>query len=188
MVKVWARLVPPLVQPRSPEVPLGVFTVTLAVPGPVINVVGRVACNCCALVTVVASVVPLTTTTEDATNRLPFSVSTNPCCVWAKVAVVGWIEVRIGAGRALPHRGLSALQLGRTSKASTSALRGRQDAQNTLIRHGTRGCQIGPQFRGRLDTDGSMAGFSASLQLDSRTFTSAVGGPSRLGGMPLICR
>jgi hypothetical protein len=46
MVRTRAWLVPPLVQPRSPEFPLGVFTVTLAVPGPEIRVVVIVTCNC----------------------------------------------------------------------------------------------------------------------------------------------
>ena len=46
IVNRTAWLVPPLEQPRSPEVPLGVFTVTLAVPGAEIRLVGIVACNC----------------------------------------------------------------------------------------------------------------------------------------------
>jgi hypothetical protein len=56
------------VHPRSPEVPLGVFTVTLAVPGTVIKVIGIIACTSCALVMVVLKVVPLMTTTEDETK------------------------------------------------------------------------------------------------------------------------
>jgi len=56
------------VHPRSPEVPLGVFTVTLAVPGTVIKLMGIVACTCCALLMVVLKVVPLMTTTEAETK------------------------------------------------------------------------------------------------------------------------
>ena len=46
IVKRTVWLVPPLEQPRSPEVPLGVFTVTLAVPGAEIKAVVIVTCNC----------------------------------------------------------------------------------------------------------------------------------------------
>jgi hypothetical protein len=46
IVKTRARLVPPLAQPRSPEFPLGVLTVTLAVPGAEIKEVVIVTCNC----------------------------------------------------------------------------------------------------------------------------------------------
>ena len=46
MVKMRGWLVPPLVQPRLPEFPLGVFTATLAVPGTEIKVAGIVTCNC----------------------------------------------------------------------------------------------------------------------------------------------
>ena len=66
--------------PRSPEIPLGVFTVTLAVPGTVIKLMGIVACTCCALLMVVLKVVPLMTTTDAETKWLPFKVSKNPVC------------------------------------------------------------------------------------------------------------
>src|ERR1039457_4415974 len=46
-VKTRARLVPPLVHPTSPEFPLGVLTVTFAVPGAEITAVVIVTCNCC---------------------------------------------------------------------------------------------------------------------------------------------
>jgi hypothetical protein len=82
MVSCSALLVPPLVHPKSPEVPLGVLTVTLAVPGPGITVVVIVACNSTLLVTVVLRVVPLMTTTEDETNWLPFTLRRKPCCTW----------------------------------------------------------------------------------------------------------
>ena len=55
-------------QPKSPEFPLGVFTVTLAVPGAEITAVVIVTCNCVLFVTTVLSCVPLTTPTEDETN------------------------------------------------------------------------------------------------------------------------
>lgn len=79
IVSVNALLVPPLVQPRSPEFPLGVLTVTLAVPGPEIESVVTVTCNCWALWTVVLSVLPLMITTDDATKLLPLTTRTAPC-------------------------------------------------------------------------------------------------------------
>jgi hypothetical protein len=68
MVKSRLPLVPPLVQPTSPEFPLGVLTVTLAVPGAEITEVVMVTCSCVLLVTEVLSFVPLMTTTEDETK------------------------------------------------------------------------------------------------------------------------
>jgi hypothetical protein len=73
---VSAWLVPPLVQPRLPEFPAGVWTVTLAVPGAEIKEFVSVTCNVVLLVTTVLSVVPLITPTEDATNLLPVTVRT----------------------------------------------------------------------------------------------------------------
>lgn len=70
---------PPLVQPKSPEFPLGVLTVTLAVPGAEITAVVSVTCNCVLLVTTVLSAVPLITPTEDETNWLPYTTRTKPC-------------------------------------------------------------------------------------------------------------
>jgi len=46
IVKTRAWLLPPLVQPRLPEFPLGVLTVTLAVPAAEITAVVIVASNC----------------------------------------------------------------------------------------------------------------------------------------------
>ena len=46
IVRTRVPLVPPLVQPRSPELPLGVLTATFAVPGPEINSVVIVTCSC----------------------------------------------------------------------------------------------------------------------------------------------
>jgi hypothetical protein len=67
MVRVRAWLVPPLVQPRLPEFPLGVLMVTLAVPGSVMSAVVSVTCNWELLRTWVLRVVPLIMTTEDDT-------------------------------------------------------------------------------------------------------------------------
>ena len=68
MVRVRGLLVPPLVQPKSPEFPLGVLMVTLAVPGPVMTALVSVTCNWELLRIWVLRVVPLTTTTEDDTR------------------------------------------------------------------------------------------------------------------------
>lgn len=103
-------MVPPLVQPRLPEFPLGVLMVTLAVPGLVMNAVVSVTCNWELPRTCVLRVVPLITTTEDDTILLPFTVSKNPCCTCANVMVAGEREEMDGAGRALPQRGFRALQ------------------------------------------------------------------------------
>ena len=54
--------------PKEPEFPLGVLTVTFAVPGAEITAVVIVIFNCVLLVTKVLSVVPLMTPTEDETN------------------------------------------------------------------------------------------------------------------------
>jgi len=80
MVRTRALLVPPLVQPAYAEFPLGVLTVTLAVPGAEICVVVIVAVACVLFTTCVASVVPLTTTTEEETNSAPVTVRRNPAC------------------------------------------------------------------------------------------------------------
>lgn len=117
MVSVSGLLVPPLIQPRSPEFPLGVLTATFAVPGPEITSVVIVTCNCRLLWTVVLSVFPLTRTTEDATKSEPFTVRTAPCWTWANVSVLGESELMPGAGRELPHRGFRALQPGKNSSA-----------------------------------------------------------------------
>ncbi len=79
MVKGSEELLPPLLQPRSPELPLGVFTATLAVPGAETMAVVIVACNCWLLVTVVANAVPLRTITEAETKLVPSTVRMKPC-------------------------------------------------------------------------------------------------------------
>jgi len=68
MVRVKALLVPPLLHPRSLEVPPGVCAVTLADPGAEIKAVVIVTCICWLLVTVVVTAVPLMTTTDAATK------------------------------------------------------------------------------------------------------------------------
>jgi hypothetical protein len=68
MVRTRGLLVPPLAQPKSPEFPLGVLTVTLAVPGAEITALVIVTCSCVLLVTWVFNFVPLMSTTEDETN------------------------------------------------------------------------------------------------------------------------
>ena len=73
IVKAKALLVPPLVQPKSPEVPLGVLTVTLTLPGAEITAGVIVTCNCVLLVTRVFRLFPLMTTTEDETNLAPYT-------------------------------------------------------------------------------------------------------------------
>jgi hypothetical protein len=128
IVKTSALLVPPLLQPTSPVIPLGVLTVTLAVPGAEITAVVIVACNCVLLVTRVVRLVPLTTTTEDETNLAPYTWRTKPCCTSASVIVLAERDPMIGAGRALPHNGLTALQPWKTSEASMSTLTVRKKA------------------------------------------------------------
>jgi hypothetical protein len=76
MVKTRALLVPPLVQPKSPEVPLGVFTVTVADPSVEIAADVRVICSWVLLTTNVLTGVPLISPTVDETNWLPVTVRT----------------------------------------------------------------------------------------------------------------
>ena len=71
------------------------------------------------LITAVSTVAPLKTTTEEETKWLPVAVMTNVGGSCEKAMVLGEIELRIGAGRALPHRGFSALHPG-SSKSTTS--------------------------------------------------------------------
>src|ERR1700730_13396480 len=103
--------------------------VMLAVPGPEIRSVGRVTCNCRLLCTFVASLVLLMITTEDETKSLPLTVRRKPCCTWATVTVLAESEPMTGAGRELPHNGLSALQPESASKESTRSHEG-HDTEN----------------------------------------------------------
>jgi hypothetical protein len=137
IVKTRLPLVPPLLQPKSPEFPLGVSTATSAVPGAEITAVVMVTCNWVLLVTTVLSFVPLMTTTEDETNLAPYTSRTKPGCTWAKVIVLAERDPMTGAGRALPHKGLTALHPGNASKASTSALRVHREALILVIRDRT---------------------------------------------------
>ena len=68
MVKVSTLLFPPLVQPRSPEFPLGVSAITDTVPGAEITSVESFTLNCLGLTTVAESGVELMTASVDETN------------------------------------------------------------------------------------------------------------------------
>jgi len=70
---------------------------------------------------VVLNGVELTTTSEDETKWLPFTVSIEPCCTCAKVMVLGDSEPISGAGLALPHSGLRVLLHAGRNKASDKA-------------------------------------------------------------------
>ncbi len=71
------------------------------------------------LITLVASVAPLKTITEEETKSLPIAVMTKLGGSCEKTMVVGEIDLRLGRGRALPHSGFSALHPG-SSKTMTS--------------------------------------------------------------------
>jgi hypothetical protein len=73
------------------------------------------------------------TTTEDETNRAPYTLRTKPDCTSANVIVLEERDPMLGAGRALPHKGLSALQAWKTSEASRSALSSRKKALIVFI-------------------------------------------------------
>jgi hypothetical protein len=73
----------------------------------------------------------LKTITEEATKWPPVAVRTKLGGSCAKTMVVGEIELRLGEGRALPHRGFSALQPGR-SKSATSQKLCRADLLNRI--------------------------------------------------------
>jgi hypothetical protein len=65
----------------------------------------------------------LKTITEDETKWLPVAVRTKLGGSCENTIVVGEIEVRLGAGRALPQRGFSALHPGRSRSMTSHALR-----------------------------------------------------------------
>jgi len=121
-VRVWVPLVPPLEQPRLPELPEGVFTSTLKGPGAGIMEDVTLAVSWELLTTVVASSAPLKTITEEATKWPPVAVRTKLGGSDEKTIVVGEIELRLGEGRALPQRGFSALQPGRSRSATSHKL------------------------------------------------------------------
>ena len=120
-VRVWAPLVPPLEQPRLPELPEGVCTWTLKLPAAGIMEDVTLAVSWELLTTVVARGAPLMSITEEATKWPPVAV--RGCGSCAKTIVVGVIELRLGEGRALPQRGFSALQPVRSKSATSHELR-----------------------------------------------------------------
>ena len=122
-VKVSVPLLPPLEQPRLPELPAGVCTMTLKVPGAGIMEEVMVTVSWELLFTEVVRVAPLKTTTEEATNWLPVAVRTKLGGNCEKSMVVGEIELRTGTGRALPQRGFRALQPERSKSTASSELR-----------------------------------------------------------------
>ena len=67
-VSIRTLLFPPLVQPRSPEFPLGVCTMTLTCPGALITAVESFAFNSESLITVAPRGVESITTGEDETK------------------------------------------------------------------------------------------------------------------------
>jgi len=68
IVSTSTLLLPPLLQPRSEEFPLGVSTLTLTDPGPEMRPDVSVTFSCVLLTTVVLSAVPLSSTSEAETN------------------------------------------------------------------------------------------------------------------------
>jgi hypothetical protein len=77
------------------------------------------AVSCELLITLVATVAPLKTNTEEETKSLPVAVITKLGGSCEKIMVVGEIELRLGLGRALPQSGFSALHP-ESSKTMTS--------------------------------------------------------------------
>jgi hypothetical protein len=122
-VRTWLLLVPPLEQPRLPLLPAGVCTTTLKLPGAGIIEEAMLTVSSELLITAVVRVAPLKTTTEEETKWLPVAVSGTLSGSCEKTKVAGEIELRIGTGRALPQRGFSDLQPGRSKSATSPALR-----------------------------------------------------------------
>jgi hypothetical protein len=115
--------VPPLEQPRLPLLPAGVSTTTLKLPGAGIVEDVMLTVSSELLVTVVASVTPLKTATEEETKWLPVAVMTKLGGSCEKTMVAGDIELRLGLGRALPQRGFSVLHPGSSEIARNHELR-----------------------------------------------------------------
>jgi len=103
--------------------PAGVFTVTLKLPGAEIIDDVMVAVSWEWLVTTVARVAPLKTTTEEETKSLPLAVMTKLGGSWEKTILVGEIELRTGTGRALPQRGFIELHPSRSKRTTRHELR-----------------------------------------------------------------
>jgi hypothetical protein len=70
------------------------------------------------LFTVVVTMLPLKTPTEEETNRLPVKTIGKLAGICENTIVLGEIELRTGTGRALPQSGFRALHPGR-SKSRT---------------------------------------------------------------------
>jgi hypothetical protein len=114
-------LVPPLEHPTSDVLPAGVCTATLKVPGaPIIDAL-MVALSCELLVTAVVMTVPLKSNTEEETNWAPVAVSTKLGDTCEKAIMLGEIELRLGAGRALPQSGFRALHPVNATRITSSA-------------------------------------------------------------------
>jgi hypothetical protein len=122
-VRIWALLVPPLEQPRSPVLPAGVCTTTLKLPAPGIMEDVMLAVSWELLITLVARVAPLKTITEEETKLLPVAVMTKLGGSCEKTMVAGEIELRLGMGRALPQSGFSALHPSRSKTMTSHELR-----------------------------------------------------------------
>ena len=116
-------LVPPLTQPRSPVLPAGVRISMLKPPGAVIAEDGMATVSWVLLTTAAVKIVPLKITSEEATKWVPVAVMTREDGSCENSTVVGEIEVRTGAGRALLHNGFSALQPSRTRGTISTELR-----------------------------------------------------------------
>ena len=114
---------PPLLQPKSAEFPLGVSTLTFTDSGSEMTPVVSVTFSCVLLTTVVASVAPLNTITDEETKWLPvrFREKLDGNC--ENAMVIGDTESRTGAGRALPQSGFRELQLGSSSSKTRSPRR-----------------------------------------------------------------
>lgn len=132
-VRTWLLLVPPLEQPRSPLLPAGVCTTILKLPGAGIMEEAILTVSAELLTTTVARVAPLKTTTEEDTKWLPVAVSTKLGGSCEKTMVAGEIELRTGAGRALPQSGFTVLQPGRSR--STASHKSRATIRQELGMH-----------------------------------------------------
>ena len=133
-VRMRTLLVPPLEQPRLPLLPAGVCTAMLKPPGAGIMDEVIVTVSCELLFTVVARATPLRNTTEEETNWLPVAERAKLGGNCEKTIVVGEIELRTGAGRALPQRGFRALHPLRSRSTARSELRQPIRHEETMIR------------------------------------------------------
>src|SRR5581483_1178035 len=131
-VSTSTLLVPPLEQPTSPLLPLGVVTFTFTGPGPEMTAVLSVTCNRCALIAVAANGLPFTTISDAGTKLLPLTVNNTPCCTSAKVTVLGEMEPIAGAGRTFPQNGFRAL-LQPTEVMSASVISARRTGMGVLL-------------------------------------------------------